>query len=122
MGLYVINISQGTPVPRILDVMKLGELVTLRRQFDDAANPREIAVMTANGTRIGSVNRESARWLAERLDSGKPTIARIKRIARGVQVTICTEPVAFPRGEGMLPLLLKRLLPGFARSAACRPA
>ena len=74
-----------------------GEPVVLER---DLVDRQSIRVMSASGRELGHVHRQSAKWIADRLDSGKYLDVRIAPLigiegdgrGRRVQLSVNTEP------------------------------
>lgn len=76
-----------------------GEPVILERELGDR---QSIRVMSAGGRELGHVHRQSAKWIADRLDRGKYLDVRIAPLisiegegrGRRVQLSVNTEPRA----------------------------
>lgn len=76
-----------------------GEPVILERELGDR---QSIRVMSTGGRELGHVHRQSAKWIADRLDSGKYLDVRIAPLisiegdgrGRRVQLSVNTEPRA----------------------------
>jgi hypothetical protein len=78
-----------------------GEEVMLEREPGD---PMALRVMCASGKCLGHVNRQSARWIVDRLDRGKYLVARVAPLVavdsagttQRVQLSVHTEPEREP--------------------------
>lgn len=88
----IMKVREGEEPP-----VTAGEPVILERELGDR---QSIRVVSAGGRELGHVHRQSAKWIADRLDSGKYLDVRIAPLigidgdgrGRRVQLSVLTEP------------------------------
>jgi hypothetical protein len=98
MTAYTVPLIDHSDHASILDLIAPGALVSLERAMGDR---QRIRAVSACGHPIGYVHRQSAKWIADRLEQGKFVEARIapvvavgaEELARRVQLSVYTEPM-----------------------------